>query len=173
MNLLEIRFHWFRRYTLDIIFGQSSEIPATVSEKSKVAAECFWPSRPFSIQRAHFAARSQFIQTRLCITVSSVLEYLRWWVLSKVNIEKSCGEVSLMEQDTIENVSQPKKSFFLFLISYIFDTSKFAKKIFISFEVYDGFIGQKILKLWRQESWPFGPNLNSCSIKISHRGTSL
>ena len=30
-------------------------------------------------------------------------------------------------------------------------------------KVYDGFIGQKILKLWRQESWPFGPNLNSCS----------
>ena len=25
----------------------------------------------------------------------------------------------------------------------------------ISFEVYDGFIGQTILKLWRQESWPF------------------
>ena len=26
-----------------------------------------------------------------------------------------------------------------------------------SFEVYDCFIIQKILKLWRQESWPFGP----------------
>ena len=26
----------------------------------------------------------------------------------------------------------------------------------ILFEVYDGFIGQKIMKLWRQESLPFG-----------------
>ena len=40
--------------------------------------------------------------------------------------------------------------------------------------MYDGFIGQKILKLWRQESQPFGPNpAQICSIKISHRGTSL
>ena len=30
-------------------------------------------------------------------------------------------------------------------------------KYVISFEVYDGFIGQKILKLCRQESWPFSP----------------
>ena len=31
--------------------------------------------------------------------------------------------------------------------SYIFDTSKCATNCIISFEVYDGFIGQKILKL--------------------------
>ena len=43
-------------------------------------------------------------------------------IKSKVIIEKSCGEVSLMEQDTIE----------------------FIRNIF---EVYGGFIGQKILKL--------------------------
>ena len=51
-------------------------------------------------------------------------------------------------------------------ISYIFDTSKCAKNDIISFEVYDGFIGQKILKLWRQESWPFGPNPAQISIPV-------
>ena len=52
-------------------------------------------------------------------------------VVSKVIIEKSHGEMSPMGQDT------------------------FLRNIF---EVNGGFIGQKILKLCRQESWPFGPN---------------
>ena len=26
------------------------------------------------------------------------------------------------------------------------------------YTVYEGFIGQKMLKLWRQETWPFGPD---------------
>ena len=43
------------------------------------------------------------------------------------------------------------------IIIYFFNTSKCATNYVISFEVYDGFIGQKILKLWRQESRPFGP----------------
>ena len=34
-------------------------------------------------------------------------------------------------------------------------TSKCAANYIISFEVYNGCIGQQILKLWRQESWPF------------------
>ena len=34
-------------------------------------------------------------------------------------------------------------------------------KYIISFEVYDGFIRQKILKVWRQESWLFGPGWSS------------
>ena len=38
-----------------------------------------------------------------------------------------------------------------------FNTSKCARNYVISFEVYDGFIGEQILKLWRQESWPLGP----------------
>ena len=65
-----------------------------------------------------------------------------------------------MEKDTKENDSKPIKNLksFFFLISYIFDTSKFATNCIISFEVYNGFIGQKILKLLRQESLPFGPN---------------
>ena len=53
-----------------------------------------------------------------------------------------------MEQDTIENVSQPIKNLkcsFKFL--YIFDTSKYATNNRDIFEVYNGFIGQKILKL--------------------------
>ena len=42
-------------------------------------------------------------------------------------------------------------------LSYFFNTSKCAAYYVISFEVYYGFIGQKILKLWRQERRPFGP----------------
>ena len=42
-------------------------------------------------------------------------------------------------------------------LSYFFNTSKCVANYVISFEVYDGFIGQKILKLRRQESQPFGP----------------
>ena len=56
----------------------------------------------------------------------------------KVIIEKSRGEVFLMEQDTIENVSWPIKNL-KFFFNFIYFRS--------SFEVYDGFIGQKILKL--------------------------
>ena len=54
-----------------------------------------------------------------------------------------------MEKDTKENDSKPIKNLkiFFFLISYIFDTSKCATNCIISFEVYDGFIGQKISKL--------------------------
>ena len=63
----------------------------------------------------------------------------------KVIIEKSRGEVSLVVQDTIENVSNPIRNLSVFfLISYIFDTSKSAT---VSFEVFDSFIGQKVLKL--------------------------
>ena len=62
-----------------------------------------------------------------------------------------------MEQDTIENVS------------YIFDKSKCATNCIISFEVYYGFIGQKILKLWRQKSQPFGPNPAQISFLISKK----
>ena len=44
-------------------------------------------------------------------------------------------------------------------LSYIFffNTSKCTANYVISFEINDGFIGQKTLKLWRQESLPFGP----------------
>ena len=67
---------------------------------------------------------------------------------SKVNIEKSRSEVSPMGQDTIENVSWPIKNLKCFYkILYVFDTSKCATFIRNIFEVYGGFIGQKILKL--------------------------
>ena len=53
-----------------------------------------------------------------------------------------------MGQDTFENVSKPIKNLKCFFkVSYIFDTSKCAKNYRDIFEVYDGFIGQKILKL--------------------------
>ena len=53
-----------------------------------------------------------------------------------------------MGQDTIENVSKPIKKFMCFFkVSYSFDTSKYATIYRNIFEVYDGFIGQKILKL--------------------------
>ena len=56
--------------------------------------------------------------------------------------------------------------FFFFKVSYTFDTSKCATIYRNIFEVYDGFIGQKILKLLRQESWPFGPNPAQISIPV-------
>ena len=62
-----------------------------------------------------------------------------YMVVSKVIIEKSHGEMSPMGQDT------------------------FLRNIF---EVNGGFIGQKILKLWRQESRPFGPNPAQFSIPV-------
>ena len=50
-----------------------------------------------------------------------------------------------------------------------FNTSKCAANYVISFEIYDGFIGQKILKLWRQESWPFGLNPAQISIPVQYK----
>ena len=60
----------------------------------------------------------------------------------KVIIEESRNEVSLVGQDTFENVKV-----FFFQVSYIFDTSKCATNYRDIFEVYNGLIGQKILKL--------------------------
>ena len=53
-------------------------------------------------------------------------------------------------------------------LSYIFliCTSKCAANYAISFEVYDGLIGQKILKLLRRESQPFGLNPDQISIPV-------
>ena len=63
---------------------------------------------------------------------------------TKVIIEKSRGEMSLMGQDTIENVSWPIKNLKCFLkVSYIFDTSKCAT----NYRNILGFMGQKIFKL--------------------------
>ena len=54
-------------------------------------------------------------------------------------------------------------------LSYIFliCTLKCAANYVIYFEVYDGFICQKILKLGKQESWPFGPGRAANIPKIS------
>ena len=53
-----------------------------------------------------------------------------------------------MGQDIIENVSKPIKNLKCFFkFSYIFDTSKCAANCRDIFEVYDDFIGQKILRL--------------------------
>ena len=53
-----------------------------------------------------------------------------------------------MEQDRIENVSYPIKNLKCsFKVLYIFDTSKCATYYRDIFEVYNGFIGQKIMKL--------------------------
>ena len=43
------------------------------------------------------------------------------------------------------------------IIIYSFNTPKCAANYVILFKVYDGFVGRKVLKLWRQESQPFGP----------------
>ena len=69
-------------------------------------------------------------------------------MVTKVIIEKSRVEVSPLGQDTIENVSWLKNiSKGISKVSYIFDTSKCAEYIRNIFELYNGLIGQKILKL--------------------------
>ena len=89
--------------------------------------------------------------TKASPTFVSLLGFLSWLKLSfllrkwfctydygaflcKVIINKSRGEVFLMEQDTIENVSKILSVFFLIL--YIFDTSKCATNCIISVEIY-------------------------------------
>ena len=52
------------------------------------------------------------------------------------------------------------------IIIYFFNTSKCAANYVISFEVYDGFLGLNILKLWRQESLPFGPGRAAYIMRI-------
>ena len=52
------------------------------------------------------------------------------------------------------------------IIRYFFNTSKCATNHVISLEGYDGFIGQKYLMLWRQESWPFGPGWSAYIMRI-------
>ena len=54
--------------------------------------------------------------------------------------------------------------------SYIFSisTSKCAANYVISFEVYDGFIGQKILMLQRQEIQLFGPDWSAKNTLVDH-----
>ena len=59
-----------------------------------------------------------------------------------------------------------KKIEVFFLNLHVFDTSKRATFIRNIFKVYGGFIGQKILKLWRQKSRPFGPNPAQISIPV-------
>ena len=57
------------------------------------------------MQKKAFAKRN-FKKHRLCLNAIDVTNFCaKVAVTVKVIIEKSCGEVSLMEQDTIENVS--------------------------------------------------------------------
>ena len=45
------------------------------------------------------------------------------------------------------------------IIIYFFNKSKCATNYVISFEVYNDFRGEKILKLWMQEIWPYNENM--------------
>ena len=67
----------------------------------------------------------------------------------KVIIEKSHGEVSLMGQDTIENVSLAIRKFkcFFLKLHILFIHQNVPQTIETFLRYYDGFIGQKILKL--------------------------
>ena len=81
--------------------------------------------------------------------------------ISKVIIEKSRCEVAPFEQD----ISQLTKKFKKYIsYNFLIFTSKYDAKHVISYEVYYGLIGEKILKLSSQESWPFGPNPAKISI---------
>ena len=56
---------------------------------------------------------------------------------------------------SVSHQSSLQRNTFSKLLYIFFNTSKCAKNYVNSFELQDGFIGQKILKLWRQESQPF------------------
>ena len=108
-----------------------------------------------------------FLFHKKTLTTTIAINTLKSLVAFPADIKKFRGEVSLMGQDTIENVSQPKKIYSVFLKFHIFlYTSKCATNYWDIFEVYDGFIVQKILKLWRQKSRPFGPNPAQISIPV-------
>ena len=75
----------------------------------------------FKILHINFV-NSLFFLTLIC-SFMYLITILLFLIEIKVIIEKSRGDVSLMEQDTMENVSQPiKKLKCFFKISYIFDT---------------------------------------------------
>ena len=61
---------------------------------------------------------------------------LDYYLVSKVIMEKSRDEGSLMEQDTIENVSQPKFFPKLFKKKKIFLTSFYAEYVFTVYNVF-------------------------------------
>ena len=99
-------------------------------------------------------------------------------MISKVIREKSRGEGFLIEQDTIENVSEPNFFFKLFKKKKTyFSVSFYAKNVFTVYNVFRKTILP--MKTWenRPQKLPnrpkSSPNLNSCSIKISHCRTSL
>ena len=57
--------------------------------------------------------KSEWIEKIICAEKSSLFQFCQKRPgPSKVIIEKSCSEVSLMEQDTTENVSEPISFFF-------------------------------------------------------------
>ena len=58
---------------------------------------------------------------------------------------------------SVNHQSGLPKNTFSKLLYIFFNILKCAANYVIWFEVYDGFIGQNILKLWGQERWPFGP----------------
>ena len=93
----------------------------------------------FKILHINFV-NSLFFLTLIC-SFMYLITILLFLIEIKVIIEKSRGDVSLMEQDTIENISQPIKK-----LKSFFKT-KCATKCIISFEVYDSFIGENILNL--------------------------
>ena len=109
------------------------------------------------------------------------LDILSYFLIPKVIIDKSRGEVSLLEQDTIENVSKPiknqkerKKNHFMqlfsedttmFLFIYLFYQKKRPQKLLI--------IGPNVFFFSNANRPKSSCNLNSCSKKISHHVNSL
>ena len=111
----------------------------------------------------------------------------------KVIIHKSRSEVSLVVQDTIENVSVayskfiirfPRKmlNFHLHFIQFLSDDATISKKRDLHFFAHEN---MKKTPSKVAHNWPkiyffsianhpkTGPNLNFCSIKIAHRATNV
>ena len=132
------------------------------------------------------------------VVVMSIRVDLSQWFVIKVILEKSRDEVSLMEQDSIENVSKPikffeKNIFFNFfrekkclynfiLCNFLVWTLQFFHFVFYFFCLTTKTWKNRPKKLlmigpiffFSNANQPkSSPNLKSCSIKISNRGTSL
>ena len=104
---------------------------------------------------SHFYSETQLLQPRLTwifqqLLISAPLCLHSFRQRKKKRIEK-CGSVS---KSYFSNMAKHKMAKY---VSISRKTSKCTANYSISFVVYHGFIGRKIMELWREESQPFSP----------------
>ena len=90
------------------------------------------------------------IRSREDLLILTSFDSLSFWSTEDGRSVTGFDYYSVNHQSGIQRNTFSKSTYIFF------NTSKYATNSVIQFEAYDGFIGQKILKLWRQESWPLG-----------------